>query len=137
MARTAKAKSAVTVAADKARADLKAAKEKHEKSATEANKKAVETAGAKLKDAVALENRERFENVGGGRVAKLLKTFEGVEAVANRRAYSFDKEDIDAMFKAIDAAYDSAKAAFDRALSTTSEKKGGDPAAKFSFKKTA
>lgn len=123
---------------------LGAAKEKLAKADTDANKKAVaaaeervKAAEEKLKVAAKAENRERFENVGGGRVAKVLGMLKNLKGVANRRTYDFDSEDVKAMFAALQGELNSAKDAFERSLTATTEKKAGVAKEKFSFKRAA
>lgn len=61
---------------------------------TDATKAALETAAATLKAAVAVENRERFVRVGGGRVKKARTAIRNFANVAQPRSYTFDESDI-------------------------------------------
>lgn len=147
MAKPKKAPSAAMLAAEAAREALKSAKEaltaakdKLAKADTDANKKAVATAEARVKEAdektktaVKAENRERFKGVGGGRVAKLLTALKNLKGVANRRTYEFSEDDVSKMFAAINAEVKSARDAFDRSLTATTEKKPGAAKEVFNF----
>lgn len=137
-----KAAEAAREAVKPLREAVQTAKEKLAEKDTDANKKALATAETKLKDAseklsaaVKVENRERFENVGGGRVAKLLAGLKNLKGVANRRAYEFTADDVSTMFGALTKELQSARSSFDNALASTTEKKPGAAKEKFSFKK--
>lgn len=110
------------------------AKENHDKSATAANAKALETASAERDAAVKAENRERFERIGGPRVQKAITALNNVGKLAAPRSYAYDEEDVATCEKAIMDAAKSACAGMRAAL----QKGGGkSTAAGFSFKPTA
>jgi hypothetical protein len=136
MARKIAEKTKVQLAAEASRKAFADAKEKHTKSANETNLKAMAAAKEKMNASNAAENRARFENVIGGRVAKILSTVGTLANGSNRRSYEYDAADVDAMFGAIMADVQKAKAAYTAALSTaTTDKKMAGPAARFAFKK--
>jgi hypothetical protein len=118
MARTAKAKSKIGIAADTARKALADAKERNAKNSTDTTKKAVEHAEGIAKAAVKAENRERFVNVGGGRIGKAIALLETLRQVANRRSYEYTQADIDKAMTAIDAKVADIKSVFVAALAT-------------------
>lgn len=85
-------------AAEKAKADLAAAK-----TARDAAEKA--------------ENRERFTTLGKTRVNNALKAVSLLNNIANLRMYDFTQADVDKLTTALDAKVASAKQAFADALS--------------------
>lgn len=133
MAKTAKPKTAIQIAADKARDALAAAKDRDAKGSNDTTKKAVEHAKTALAPALKAENRERFTGVGGGRVAKALSVLDTLKQIANRRTYEYSKADIDAAVNAIKAKLAEVEKTFETALATTptAEKKAAPKAFKF------
>lgn len=120
-------------AAEAARTALATAKEKLSKQDNATNKAAADHAETRLKDAVKAENRERFENVGGGRVAKIINAIGTLKNVSARRLYEYDATDVTNAFQAIRAELDKTEKAFTSALSTSSSVKR-PTTVKFSFK---
>jgi hypothetical protein len=118
MARKAKAKSKVALAAEAARKALADAKERNAKNSTPTTVAAVSHAATILKDAVAKENRERFLTIGGGRVAKTLAVLETLKQVANRKSYDYSAADIEKATSAINHKVGEIEAAFAAALAT-------------------
>lgn len=67
--------------------------------------------------------RERFEEVAGSRVQMVLDKLENLSKCANKRNYSFEKKDVDKMFKAIYDQVKIAKMKFDAELDSNSKEK--------------
>ena len=122
-------------AAEKARAAYDAARKLHAKQANDANLKAVATARTALSEATTKVNRERFENIAGGRVAKALTVIGSLRNCANRRSYQYESDDVSTMFTALETELKNAKAEFDKALTVTPSDKKATGAAKFTFGK--
>lgn len=134
MARTKSDQTPIQKAAETAKTAYATAKDKLTKQDNATNKAAVDHAETRMRDAVKAENRERFESIGGGRVAKAIAVIGTLKNVSNRRSYEYNAEDVTKAFGAIRAALKTSEDAFNAALSTTTEKKTAGLAAKFSFK---
>lgn len=67
--------------------------------------------------------RERFEKVAGSRVQMVLDKLDNLSKCANKRNYSFDKKDVDKMFKAIYDQVKIAKLKFEAELDSRSKEK--------------
>lgn len=67
--------------------------------------------------------RERFEEVAGSRIQMVLDKIENLSKCANKRNYSFEKKDVDKMFKAIYDQVKIAKLKFDAELDSNSKEK--------------
>lgn len=135
MARTKSDQTPIQKAAETARAAYSQAKDKLAKADNATNKAAVDHAETRMREAIKNENRERFENIGGGRVAKAIAVIGTLKNVSNRRSYEYTADDVSTAFTAIRAALKASEDAFTNALATTSEKKTSGIAAKFSFPK--
>ena len=77
-----------------ARQKLENARKAHEAKPTDATKKAVADAENAVKAAQAVENRERFVRVGGGRVKKVRQALRNLAGVAAPRSYTYTLDDI-------------------------------------------
>jgi hypothetical protein len=131
-----KAKSKAQIATEAARDALRHAKVKLAAKETEENKKAVVHAKAKLADVLAVENRERFLNLGGLRFGKVITALEVLSNVANRKGYKFDKDDIDEAFGAVNEKVKVVRALFDAELAPSAAKtESGEKKSAFSFSK--
>lgn len=136
MAKEKKGKTKAQLATEAARAVVKAAKAKLAKQDTDANKKAVADAKAKVAECVGLENRERFETLGALRVGKVLLAMDTFSNSANTRGYRYTKEDIEDAFTVMGDKLKSIRQMFDAGLATASDDDTpGEGAPVFSFKK--
>lgn len=84
-----------------ARQTLENARKADEAKSSDVTKKAVATAEAAVKSAQAVENRERFVRVGGGRVKKARATLRNLAGVAAPRSYTYNASDIDKLEKVL------------------------------------
>lgn len=109
-------KSAAEKTADNAKGVYERAKDKFEKSKSPADKTAMEAANTAFKNASKAAARDRFETIGGSRVALVVTKLAAFTKLANPRAYSFTQTDIDAAFKFIRENVDSSEAEFKNAL---------------------
>ncbi len=94
MAKTAKEKTPVMKAADKARADYTKAKEVNVKTDNAATKKALEDAKTARDTAVKAEARERFVSIASARVKKAVVALNQIGKMNQPRSYSYTEEDI-------------------------------------------
>ncbi len=92
MAKPKATKTAVQIAADKARDAFNKAKEAHEKAGNAANKAALDKATEARNSAVEVENAERFVNVGGNRTRKARAAIRQLIKVANPKSYKFNAD---------------------------------------------
>lgn len=130
--RTKKEATPAQKAVDAAKTAYDTAKDKHTKQANDANTTALAKAKMALNNALAAVNRERFENVVGGRVAKLITTIQTLRNGSNRRSYGYTEADVQKMFASIDGELKMTRNAFESALKSTGKEKGA-VAAKFTF----
>lgn len=77
------------------RQKLELARNADKAKSTDATKKAIADLEKSLKDAVQVENRERFVTVAGGRVKTIRKAIRQLANVASPRAYKYDAGDVD------------------------------------------
>lgn len=127
-------KTPIQKAADAARDKLAKAKEAMAKNPNDVTRKAAADALAAKNNAEAAERRERWEVGGANRVSKTLAAIEVFASCANPRGYTFNAEEVQQAFAAINAAVAEAEAKFNAALSSP----GGAPSptgVKFSFTK--
>jgi hypothetical protein len=131
-----KAKSKAAVATETAREVLRHAKTRLANKDTEENKKLLASAKTKLVEVLAVENRERFLNLGGLRFGKVITALEVLSNVANRKGYKFDKDDIDEAFGAVNEKVKAVRALFDAELAPSAAKtESGEKKPAFSFSK--
>ena len=131
-----KAKSKAAIATEAAREALRHAKTRLANKDTEENKKLLTTTKAKLAEVLAIENRERFLNLGGLRFGKVITALEVLSNVANRKGYKFDKDDIDEAFGAVNEKVKTVRALFDAELAPSAAKtESGEKKPAFSFSK--
>lgn len=113
-------KEKVLTAANKAvldaRQKLETANKADEAKSTDATKAAVNTAKSTLAAAVAVENRERFVRVAGGRVKKARIAIKNLANVAAPRSYTYTEADVALAEKALMDAVASSIAALRGAL---------------------
>lgn len=131
-----KAKSAVMLAFEAAKAGVKKAKEANKKTDNDATQSALKDARETLKTASAAAARERFLNVGGTRVMIVLDKMKNVARIANPKSYTFTAEDAKELTDAVNAGAKDIEAAFKRALETTSPTGEKKRAFQFSSAKT-
>lgn len=86
-----------------ARQKLEAARKANEAKTTDATKKAVADAEKVVKEAQAVENRERFVRVAGGRVKKARTAIRNLASVAAPRSYTYTSTDVDKAEQALTA----------------------------------
>lgn len=77
------------------RQKLELARNADKTKSTDATKKAITDLEKSLKDAVQVENRERFVTVAGGRVKTIRKAVRQLANVASPRSYKYDASDVD------------------------------------------
>ncbi|MDE2019764.1 MAG: hypothetical protein KGJ13_05470 [Patescibacteria group bacterium] len=77
-----------------ARQKLQLAKDADAKGSTDKTKAAVKHASEHLSKCIETENRERFVNVGGGRVRKARLALRNLASVGNPRSYSYTQADV-------------------------------------------
>ncbi len=94
MAKTAKEKTKISLAADKARADYSKAKDANTKADNATTKKALEEAKTVRDAAVKSEARERFVNIASARVKKAVAALNQIGKMNQPRSYSYTEEDI-------------------------------------------
>lgn len=94
MAKTKTAPTAAMLALLDARQKLQLAKDADAKASTDKSKAAVTAASKVASDADAIVRRERFVNVGGGRIKKARAAIRNFAAVAAPRSYQYDESDI-------------------------------------------
>lgn len=96
--------SPIQIAAKNARAKVEKATEAVTKTKNAQTEKALADAESELAVAVRAENRERFERVGGGRVAKALSSLDNIAKLAKPRSYEYSDSDVAKMEAAITSA---------------------------------
>jgi hypothetical protein len=133
MAKTAKPKTKISIAADAARKAYNDAKDRDTKTSTAQTKAALDHAKTTKATAEKAEARERFLNIGGGRVGKSIAVIETLRQIANRRSYEYSATDIDKAFAGIDAKVAEIKAVFTAAMQSpvAAEKKPAPKVFKF------
>lgn len=102
------------------RQKVEVARTAHDKNATDKSKADLAAAQEKLKAAVAVENRERFVRVAGGRVTKARDAIRNLSNVAQPRSYSYTEEDCDKAEKALTEEIKKSIGAMRAALNKTS-----------------
>ncbi len=126
MAKTAKAKTPVTIAADKARDAYKKAKEANTKADNATTQKALADAKTARDTAVTAESRERFLTIGNARVLKASAALSQIGKMNQPRSYIYNEEDL---AKAEKLLADANKNAFNALRAAISGKKeSGDSA---------
>lgn len=101
-----------------AREAVKEAKERLAKADNETNKKALEHARAKLRDAILTANEDRWKRVGGNRVAKVIAAIKNLANAANSVNYKFTADHTVKMFSAIETELKTCKIRFETSLKT-------------------
>lgn len=131
MAKQKSEKTAVQIAADKAREAYAKAKEANEKSDNATTQKHLADAKAARDAAVAAERRERFERVGGGRVSTAINALVNVGKLNVPASYSYTESDIAKAESAITETTKNTFAALRAALSSGGASKSVDKGFKF------
>lgn len=109
-------------AATKARADVKAAREKLAKVKNKENEAALKTALSALAEANKGLRRERFSAVGTQRGKAILRAITAFSGCANPRSYVFGPADLDKAFASFETALVAARKKFDDALAANGNK---------------
>lgn len=125
-----KAKSKIMIAAEAARKAHENAVAQDAKASNATTKAAITHAKEKLDAAEGEERRERFENVAGSRVIKVISTIDALKRVTNRKHYSFTQADLDAVTSAITESLAVLTDHYKTALTATSK---ASTAGKFKF----
>lgn len=116
MAKKARAKSEAQKRLDVTIAELKIAKDKLAKQATDANKKTVEHLKAEAAKYAAPVKRERFTIITAGRVTAALHALTNTAKCANTRDYEFNSADIEKLEKVLTERVQTTVQAFRNAL---------------------
>lgn len=106
------------------KAEIEKAKEAHvdankaaaSKTATDAQKKNVTATAEKLASLQKTFKREAFKELANTRGNKIIKGFESLRSLANRRNYTFDEDDVSILREAIKTAQNAAFSSFEQAL---------------------
>lgn len=132
MARTKTSQTQTAKALDAARATLKDARAKFEKTPNnEMLEKAFDAAKTRVRELSIAVNRERFLKVGGARVSKALKAIAALRMVANQRSYSFSEPDVQKIEEAVGGSTKMLLEAFRDSLKPEHKKASDEP--EFSF----
>lgn len=127
-----KAATPAMIAMEKAKEAYKGAKERNEKQDNDASKAALAKSKEKLAETTDMVNRERFENVIGIRVGKIISMIQTLRNGSNRRSYTYTEADVTKMFEGIGSELKVTQATFVSALKAGGKDKAATPA-KFSF----